>query len=137
MNPKRHRVDPALIHQRALVLRYTGELVKEPVPVHFFSRQVLGALAVYKDKGAVHHELVLDKDRLKAVDDPFFLLGRGALCINDLDRTAELLEDRLKQLVEQAITEVGFGDHGVYFVILGDPCASAVGAASEQLRPEW
>jgi hypothetical protein len=122
MNSQNDSVDAVVIHQFALVLRDTGELVKEPVPVHFLSGQVLGALIFVEDEGLVHHELVLIKDRLKAIYDPSLLLGGGAFCIDNLDRIADLLEDRLKQLVEHAIAEIESDDNGVYFVVLGDPC---------------
>ena len=65
---------------------------------------------------------MLIKDRLKTIDDPAFLLGAAALCVDDVDRITTLLEYRLKQLVEHAIAEVGFDHNGVYFIILGDPC---------------
>jgi hypothetical protein len=122
MNPQCQNIDTVVIYQRALVLRDTGELIKQPIPVYFLGWQLLGALVVYEDEGVVHHELVLNKDRLKTVDDASFLLRAGAHSVDDLDRVAGLLEDRLKQLVDHAITKVGFNDHGVYFVILGDPC---------------
>jgi hypothetical protein len=124
MNYQCQNIDTVVMYQRALVVRNTGELIKEHMPVHFLGWQLLGALAVYEDKGVVHHELVFVDDRLKAINDPSFLLGPGALYIEDLDRVSDLLKDRLKQLVERAIIEVGFNDHGIYFIILGDPCKS-------------
>jgi len=124
MNSRRHRIGPAILYQRALILRYSGELIIETVPVEFFSRQVLGALIVLHDAGLVHHELMLIKERLKAIADPSFLLGREAFGINDRDRIADLLEDRLKRRVEYAVAKVGLDDDGVYFIVLGDPCPS-------------
>ncbi len=113
-------VHPAAVYQRSLILCDAGELIEKATPISLLRGQVLGALIVLEDEGLIHRELVLVHDLLKRVDEPGLFLGSRALGVDDLDRVADLLEDRFQQLIEEAVAEVGLNHQGVYLVILGN-----------------
>jgi len=124
MNSKSNSGDTVITHQGTLVISDEGTLIKEPVSVDLLGRKLLGSLIVIDDEGLVYHELVLVRDWFKAIDNPSGFLGqeaRRADDLDDLDQISGLLEDRLKQLVEHSIAEVGPYDKGVYLVVLGGP----------------
>jgi hypothetical protein len=122
VNPPSQSIDAVVVHQRALVLDDTGELVEKPVPVYFLSSQVLGALIVFEDMGFIHHELVLIEHRLKAIDASPVLLRGGAPGVLDLDERGRFLEHGLRERVEHTVANVRLNQEATYFIVLGAVC---------------
>jgi hypothetical protein len=114
--------DAVVVHQRALVLHDTGELVEKPVPVYFLSSQVLGVLIVFEHMGIIHHELVLIEHRLTDIDVPSVLLGRGAPGVLGLDERGPVLQLRLRKRVEHTVANVRLNQEATYFIVLGAVC---------------
>jgi hypothetical protein len=111
-----------VVHQRALILDGTGDLVTKPIPVYFLSSQVLGALIIYEDMGSIHHELVLIEHRLQAIDVPLVLLGRGEPGFLDLDERRRVVEHRLRQRVNDTVAKVRLNQDAVYYIVAGTVC---------------
>ena len=119
MHDPRQNTDGVVVHQSALVLDGTGDLVAKPAPVYFLSSQVLGVLIVYEDMGVIHHELVLIDHRLKAVDVPPVLLGGEGPGVLSQEEKSLVVEHQLRRRVDDTVAKVLLKQEAVYYIVQG------------------